>query len=298
MIQTKPPLIDEFLNSLESSTSTQYRRDLERFIEFANYAAIESIPIGICIQYRASMAELAPNTVNRRLNSVRSYFEFLKRYGSLPSNPMDAVQRVPVHRFEPTNGMTDDEVRRILSSIDLDSEAGRMHYAVLTVMLHLGLRRSEVCKLRIEDISTQDGIETLRIHGKGGKQRILPIPNQVHSAIAMYLLARGSIRGTREPLFSSSRISDFNSEILPLHSQTVAQIFKSACKKAGITKRLSAHSCRVSAISNALTNGASLENVMQMGGWKSLNMVILYDRRMKDIKNSAVWAVDYSRGKK
>lgn len=297
MIQLKPPLIDEFLNSLNSSTSSQYRRDLERFIEFTNHAPIESIPIGVCIQYRASMHSYAPNTANRRLNSVRSYFEFLKRYGSLQFNPMDAVQRIPVHRFEPTNGMTDDEACRILAGIDRESSAGMLHYAVLSAMLYLGLRRSEVCKLCIDDIQTQDGIGTLRIQGKGGKQRILPIPNSVHEAIQAYMsYARASIRDVREPLFTSSKIG--NSEKVPLHPNTILQIFKSACKKAGITKRVSPHSCRVTAVSNALENGAPLLNVMQMGGWSSLDMVLLYDKRRTDIKNSAVWSVDYSRGKK
>ena len=288
MIQTKPPLLDEFLNSLNHSTSLQYKRDLERFIEFANYVPIESIPMALCLQYKASMSQLSPNTVNRRLNSVRSYYEFLIRYGSMTANPMECVQRAK-GAYNPTNGLTNDETIRIL-----ELTTNPMHSAVLHCLFYLGLRRSEVCKLRIDDLSTNQTDSTIRIQGKGGKQRILPIPSVVFESISKYLTTRTSIQNTSEPLFITSKVPLYGT-FKPLHPQTIAQIFKSACYRANINKRVSPHSARVTAVSNALENGANPVYVQEMGGWSSMNMLLIYDKRRKEIKNSAVWSVDYGR---
>ena len=325
MIQSKPPLLAEFLNSLNHSTSLQYKRDLERFIEFTNYVPIESIPMGLCLQYKASMSQLSPNTINRRLNSVRSYYEFLIRYGSMTANPMECVQRAK-GAYNPTNGLTNDETNRILSMT-----ANPMHSAVLHCLFYLGLRRSEVCKLCIDDLSTNQTDSTIRIQGKGGKQRVLLIPLIVANAIQVYLSSRAhSIRNTSEPLFvttkkpkvplsgtfdnsqhlenaslacasihntkrHSKNSTEFEPSPNPLHPQTIAQIFKSACHRANINKRVSPHSARVTAVSNALENGANPVYVQEMGGWSSMNMLLIYDKRRKEIKNCATRMVNYGK---
>ena len=287
MIQVNPPLLDEFLNSLGHSTSIQYRRDIERFSEFTNHQPIESIPMALCLQYKASMAELAANTVNRRLNSVRSYFEFLRRYGSLQVNPMTVVNRAK-GAFNPTNVLDDDEVNRIL-----ETTTNPMHLAVLGCLFYLGLRRSEVCKLRILDMSSSGIHSTLRVQGKGSKQRMLPIPSNLQTMIQNYLYSsRGSIWVVDEPIFISG-LNEGKDQKIPLHSNTITQIFKAACRRAKITKRVSPHSARVTAVSNAIENGANLSYVQQMGGWSTLDMVSIYNRRKEELKNSATYKINY-----
>jgi site-specific recombinase XerD len=91
------------------------------------------------------------------------------------------------------------------------------------------------------------------------------------------------------PLFTSSQGSGEK----PLAKETVNQIFKRYAKKAGLPADVSPHSARATAVSNALENGATVLQVQYMGGWSNMNMVLRYDRRRQEIKNSAVWKVKY-----
>ena len=281
----KPKLIDEFLGSQSESTAIQYRRDLERFFEFINYKSIESISIQDCILYKATLVNLAPNTRNRRLNTVKSYLKFNQRYGDLKTNPMECLPSSKIERFNPTQGLSNAEVESIL----IACKENPMHSAILSMLFYLGLRRSELCKLRIEDLNSDGELSTLRVQGKGGKQRMLPIPSVVSSALQLYLsLARASIREASDPIFTSNRARIKNS---PLTPDAILKIFKKYSSH--LNKRISPHSARVTAVSNALENGANPVYVQQMGGWSSMDMILLYDKRRKDLKNSAVFKINY-----
>src|SRR5581483_4900607 len=149
----------------------------------------------------------------------------------------------------------------------------RMHHAILMVLFHLGLRRAELVGLRTSDLFEQEGIRVLRIRGKGDKERILPIPPHVAKSIETYLEFAKKVLTIDQPLFSPVKNNVTKKKDKPLHPNAVAYIVKNYAELAGVTYRVSPHSARATAVSNALDNQAPHRAVQHMAGWSSPLMV-------------------------
>lgn len=291
------PYILEFLATLNSeNTRRVYRTDLEAFREFLirnalPFEAIQPEYIGLFREYYKNGRALS--SVNRMLGCLKTYFHYLIVRGVLSRNPAELIKYYPSPDYTATEGLTDSEAFRVLSAVEGESTTALMHRAVLSVLFHMGLRRAEVCALKVSSLGADSGVATLTVLGKGNKMRELPIPEHTFQAIQKYLLARKYTGGEDSPLFTSTT----SEQDKPLATETIYKIFKTYAKKAGIEKTVSPHSARATAVSNALENGASVLEVQQMGGWSNMNMVLRYDRRRQAIKNSAVWKINYGGAK-
>lgn len=292
------PIVDTFLNQHTVLTAKAYRSDLKSFALFLG-GKVDSLselkPMHVHMFRNALNFTHAKLSVNRKLAAVKSYLHFLCVNELLERNAAESVEGYSQNSYIPTEGLSDAEVGSILSSIPLNTETGRMHSAVLHTLFYMGLRRAEVCSLTVDSLGGRVGIPTMSIVGKGDRTRLLPIPDPVFTALKLYLehptsRAR-SIREAKTPLFHSSLKNSNGGK--PLHHNSITKMFQTYCKKAGITKKVSPHSARVTCVSNALENGASVIQVQALGGWNSLEMVSRYDRRRQELKNSAVYAVNY-----
>jgi integrase/recombinase XerD len=182
------------------------------------------------------------------------------------------------------------EVNAVLSSIAVDSDAGVMHHAALSILLYLGLRAAELRSLTLESLGKDRDVHTITIDGKGNRKRIIPLPAEVILSLDRYLrsYARASIR---EALFTATNRKDGK----PLSHEALTKIVKKYSRLAGISKTISPHSLRATCVSNALENGASMVQVQYLAGWKSSAMIQRYDKRSSILKNSAAYAVNYNK---
>jgi len=166
-------------------------------------------------------------------------------------------------------GIGAGDAKALLASCDRRSALGRRDYALLVVLLRLGLRRSEVAGLRLDDIDWRAGEVVVR--GKGAREDRLPLPADVGEAIAAYL-RRGRPQGDRREVFLRAR-----APYGPMASGTVASTVRRACRRAGIAE-VGSHRLRHTVACQMVAAGVPLVQIAQVLRHHSLQTTAVYAR--------------------
>lgn len=268
---------EKFL-SIQSSETTrkQYESVLRLYESYCRESGSIWNSIDTVNMYTAYLRreKVALNTIKNRLACIRSYFEYCKI-------SIEEFPNIKGDVYTPTNGLTDDEVQRILTCIP---KTESMHTALIRLLLYTGIRRSEAAGIKFGDIQKHDSVYVLTVIGKGNKIRHVPLQNEVMEYIYSY--APEVYAKKDKPLFSIDGIN-------PIHPNTIYNLVLKYSKLAGIDKKITPHSFRVTAVTNAISNGSNLIDVQAMGGWSNLDMVTRYDRSHKLLKNSAALKINY-----
>ena len=195
-----PTCVDDFLsaNDFSHHTVKAIKADLRKFINwFVNANGerfdITRITVRDVADFREHMARVQRQsvaTVNRALVTTRRFLRHLVQSGALSANPAEAVKELRRMPILP-KGLSTSEVRKILREIEIrqDRKAG----ACIGLMLHAGLRASEVVGLELDDVTVapRSGQVVCR-HGKGNKQRIVPLSVEARRVVQAYLETRPS----------------------------------------------------------------------------------------------------------
>lgn len=292
-------IVAEFLTNFTSPhTRRAYRNDLSKF--FSAYPGIQH-PQELTIQHFIAFRDqltaqgASPATVNRTLSSVKSLMDWCVQEGLIRINPAAAVRVPKATVTTPTLPFTDDEVVKILE-LPVKTYSDKLYQTMLTLLFHLGLRCSELVKLKVSDITYDRETCTLRVYGKGDKVRYLPITPAVQNVLREYLfnfeLSYGLPLQASDYLFQANGLEKSSK---PMNTSTVYRVVERAAKRVGISKRVSPHSCRATAISHLLEKGVSPRDVADMAGHSSIQTTVgSYDKKRDSLKNSAAWKVDYS----
>jgi integrase len=166
-------------------------------------------------------------------------------------------------------GISRADARALLDCCDRRRALGRRDYALLLVLLRLGLRRGEVAALTLEDIDWRAG--ELVVHGKGGREDRLPLPADVGAAIAGYL-RRGRPASARRELFLQAR-----APYAPIAAGTVASTVRRACRRAGIPE-VGSHRLRHTMACEMVGAGVPLVRIGQVLRHRSLQSTAIYAR--------------------
>lgn len=190
-------------------------------------------------------------SARRVVNALRSFLRYLHVEGMTAGQLAPAVLSVPGWRASapPRWPLTAKEVTRLLSSFDRRSHLGRRNYAMVMLMLRLGLRAAEVAALDLQDVDWRQG--EVMVSGKGHRQDRLPVPIEVGRAIAAYC-ERGRSRIGDDTLFLRGRAPYGR-----LSSDAVSAVVRSAGARVGISG-VGAHQLRRTAACEMLQAGASL----------------------------------------
>ncbi|MCT4642887.1 MAG: tyrosine-type recombinase/integrase [Bacteriovoracaceae bacterium] len=298
--------IEHFLNQfISDQTKRAYLRDLNDYFNFLKTADV-SITHPCQIEghhfqfYRDDLIEkgLASATINRKLVAIRSFVKWSMALRLIEYNPLDVVKLPKVQTKDPTIAFDDEEVVRMIQSVDTSTKKGAMHKLVLTMLFSLGLRRSELCHIKIKDVFKQRSHVVLEIRGKGDKTRLLPLPNAVIHAITEYSSSMANFGVNFEPDDYLIQSSLKNKNIKPIDGSTIYRIVEKYAKLCEINKRVSPHSCRATAISHLLdTQKTPIRDVAIFAGHSSITTTQRYDKRTQNLDNSAAYDIDYT-GKK
>lgn len=306
---------------LSAHTKRAYERDLKEFHFYLKkahlYDSWQLLGPAEIAAYRDDLISrnFAKATVTRKLAVLKSFYSWTIAQGYMQRNPADTVRSFPQSQDSTTGFLTEEQVYQLLSYLDRLDTVSRLsnHLARIgiTLLLMLGVRRSEACQLRFEDIVLMGDIWTLRVQGKGGRDRNLPIAPLLVEALEDWFRRRhpeecppvGFVespaswldflkRRSKEPILISTMATHFTK---PLSDSELARIVRKHCLKAGIPFRVSPHMLRSTAITHALDQGATHRGVQQMAGWTSPLMISRYDKKRMDPKYSAVHQLRYAR---
>jgi integrase/recombinase XerD len=172
-------------------------------------------------------------------------------------------------RWSLPRGISAADAKALLGSCDRRTAIGRRDYALVVTLLRLGLRRSEVAGLRLEDIDWRAGEVVVR--GKGAREDRLPLPADVGEAIAAYL-QRGRPHGDRREVFLRAR-----APYGPIASGTVASTVRRACRRAGIAE-VGSHRLRHTVACEMVAAGVPLVEIAQVLRHHSLQTTAVYAR--------------------
>ncbi len=292
-------------NQRSLHTKRAYEGDLRQFISYLRAEKMAGDSFDTLLAFREWLvrpeheggAGLARISANRKFATVRAFLGWLQARGKVKENPSLWIKNFRAKTESPTQGFSDREVAHMLEMPNRGCSSGMMHSVILHLLFYLGLRRGELVALKASHVGWarmgEHNIMTLRVPGKGDKERILPLPPKTQAILEKYIERKKIRLESEEYLFSPVRNNVTKIKSRPIATQAVYYIVKKYARMAGVDRRVSPHSCRATCISNALDHAASHRSVQQMAGWSSPLMIERYDKRRTALQESAVHAVEY-----
>lgn len=205
-------------------------------------------------------------SISRKIASVRTFFEYLMRNGVIKKNMAKHVptpqgeKRLPVF-------LTVDEVVKLLETPGTDTPLEARDSAILELLYSSGLRVSELTGINLQDLDLK--AMSVKVLGKGSKERMAPIGSKAVDAITKYLHGRLELKPRGDFLFVNSRGGR-------LTTRSVDRIIKKYAAVAGIPKNISPHVLRHTFATHLLGGGADLRAIQEMLGHKSLSTTQRY----------------------
>jgi site-specific recombinase XerD len=196
-----------FANINNPRTRRAYRIDIREFMGFVGIGRPEEFRTATRAHVLAWRKDLegrvlSGTTIRRKLAALSSLFEHLCDANAVTHNPVKGVKRPKVESYEgKTPALGDGQARALLDAPGVETEKGKRDRAILSVLLYHGLRREELCTLKVRDIHPRRGVPHLRVHGKGGKVRYLPLHPGTAELVTDYLEAAGHGEGLGGALF-------------------------------------------------------------------------------------------------
>lgn len=275
------PEVAEFLQYLTAekglslNTRQAYERDLEQFTTFAR---VKKLSIATVSQddVRAFLAHLrgrdiAPRSLARKVSTLKQFFQFLLREGAVKANPAELLTIVVKTKRLPKH-LSVDEAFRLIESAKPSSPEGVRDRALMEMWYATGCRVSELAGLRVQDVDWTGGL--VRILGKGGRQRWVPLTQEALVAATRYKDVRHEwvrVVGLTdvENFFITPQARAFSRQMLWKWLQKYAAL-------AGIDRKIWPHMIRHSFATHVLAGGADLRTVQELLGHRSISTTEMY----------------------
>jgi site-specific recombinase XerD len=206
----------------------------------------------------------------RRASALRHFYDFAVGSQWRPDNPAMGLKGTKTPRRLP-KPMTEEQLERLLSSIDTSQPAGRRDKACFELIYGSGLRISELAGLKKGDL-VQDGEQgvSLRVMGKGSKERMVPMSGASAMAVAEHLRDRGAV-ALKDPLVAGPKGKALNPRLVQRH-------LKDLLLKAGIDTSFTPHKLRHSFATHLLAHGADIRIIQELLGHADLSTTQIYTK--------------------
>lgn len=260
--------------SLRPVTVESYLSDISKLAAFLGNGddVLLSATIDDLREFLSSLSDvgICARSQARILSSLRSFYGFLRLDGFISDDPTELLVSPKIGMHLP-DVLTLQEIDDIINAIDLSKGEGQRNRAMIEVLYSCGLRVSELCALRMSDLYLPERF--VRVTGKGGKQRLVPLSERAVAEIEAYFPDRDRIeikRGYEDYLFISERLKK------PLSRITLFHIVKELVLAVGIKKNVSPHTFRHSFATHLLEGGANLRVIQAMLGHESISTTEIY----------------------
>ncbi|MFY8111878.1 MAG: site-specific tyrosine recombinase [Flavobacterium sp.] len=260
---------------LSANTIANYTLDIERLCLFLAEQRISESPITVTdetVQFfiYAVSKEVNARSQARIISGLKSFFSYLIFEDYRVDNPMELIESPRLGRKLPDT-LSVDEIDDLISAIDLSSNEGERNRAMLETLYGCGLRVSELVGLKISDLFFEEGF--IKIHGKGNKDRFVPIGEVAQKYITIY---KETVRvqlpiqkGFEDTLFLNRRGRQLTRAMVFTIINRLADLIE-------LNKKISPHTFRHSFATHLLENGADLRSIQLMLGHESITTTEIY----------------------
>lgn len=272
-------LIQNYLEylSIERSFSPRtidaYRHDLNKFVEFFESIGKTDILAVTKEDVRRFLAQRAQTngavTRARKLSAIKSLFKYLDREGIILANPVSGIEAPKLPEKEPTY-LTQAEHQNLVATVKRTATPFYLtrDLAIILLLLGTGIRLSELVGLTLDRVNLEHSGRTIKVKGKGNKERIIPLTDELVAALERYLKTRPDVSSNH--LFIS-RLGD------ELHSRSVYGLVKKYLNATGIKKnKMAVHSLRHTFGTSLMNNGVNIVNIQELLGHKKIETTRRY----------------------
>lgn len=281
--------VNDFLLFLETernysvNTIISYKEDIlsfERFITKEDLApdliSIHNDRIARNFISFLDINGFSKKTIARKVSSLRTFYKFLRSEQIVTTNHFTNI-KVPKASSRLPHEIKADEIEIMFNSIDKSKPLGIRNFTLLELLYGCGLRVSEACGLLIKDIDFKN--DEILIHGKGKKDRYVPMHEGVKSSLKEYIsYARNYLLGED----NQNRFVFINYKGTTLTPRGVRVILKKIIEKTGETFKISPHMLRHSFATHLLDNGADLRSVQELLGHENISTTQIYTHVSKE----------------
>ncbi|MCL2402640.1 MAG: site-specific tyrosine recombinase XerD [Coriobacteriia bacterium] len=270
-------------------TLEAYRRDIADFIQWADSLGrtrLEDVQRSDIDSYIAALKTgkqpLSANSIERRLSAINSFYKYLAREGFSVNSPVSQLARRKKDQRLP-NYLSIAQVEALFAALDPDLATnpalGLRNRAMVELLYSSGLRVSELCNLRIDQVNIDE--QFLRTMGKGSKERIVPLGAVALQWLERYLLQGRSALKPKRGLPATADEVFLTVKGKPIYRQAVYAVVRTAGEQAGI-KGLHPHVLRHTFATHLLNGGADLRALQEMLGHSDLSTTQVYTHLSKE----------------
>lgn len=257
-----------------SNTLDAYCKDLQKLFNYYSDEGIDfrTVTLEQLDQFAGQMREkgTSARSTARTLSGVRSFYRFLQLEKEIPNDPTALLESPQIGKHLP-EVLSLEEIEDIIGAIDASRPEGQRDRAIIETLYGCGLRITELCTLKISDLFLEDGY--IRVHGKGRKERLIPIGGQAISELRAWFAVRQGLKvapGEEDYVFISTTRGRHLSRI------SLFVFIKDYAQRAGITKNISPHTFRHSFATHLLQGGANLRAIQTMLGHEDIGTTEIY----------------------
>ena len=286
------PAIEAGKGYLAANTKRAYFRDWKDFFKVDDLGLVtQAMVAGITPDQVADFRDellakgLKPGTVNRKLTSIRAFFDQMIFRGVLAINPAHPklVRSPKKGNVKKMEALSPEEAKAFLKAIDRSTPEGRRDYALIMTDLHMGLRRSETISIRVEQFRTAEGKAYVVFRGKGEKERMVTVNRDLEEALAAYSKDRGQDPGYLFPGRDPQK---------PISGDMFWRIVRKYLAIAGIKKKVGTHGLRATFITHNIRVGTPLSEIQKTVGHSRGETTLGYARDLEAIKSKAPAAME------
>jgi integrase/recombinase XerD len=271
--------LDAFINmlwlekGLSQNTASAYQSDLTKFMLFCEANDLSSIidcDVDLVQSYLGLRLEqgFSQRSTARFLSSARAFYRYQIALNLCQSNPIDHVSNPKLPSYLPDT-LSENQVEQLLDAPSGDDPVQARDKAMLELLYATGMRVSELVNLQMHEVGMLQGL--IRVTGKGGKERLIPMGEQASECLQSYL------KNARPELMNKPTNTVFPSKRgLTMTRQTFWHRVKFYAKVAGITVKLSPHTLRHAFATHLLNHGADLRVVQMLLGHSDLSTTQIY----------------------
>lgn len=312
LTDTLADVLGHFLLSLRSpNTRRCYLRDVKDFLEFLDSKHIEVQRVSeitermlmtwqehlsqVHSRYVGSRKRVVQTSVARKLSTLSSLLDFALKRKLIDRNVADLLNRPKVKRESRTNAFTREEVRLVLGLCKerrdaLQAEGGRpyrswaLRHAVLGTLFSVGMRVDELCELRLGDIESTPEFTRLHMTAKGSESHAPIVHPDTAALLAAYVAEFRA--GAPADAFVFVRAQNMRTETR-LTQSAVYEMVTEVAKEAGITKRVSPHSCRATLATLLHNGGVPIGHIQDLLNHKQITTTALYVKKADELQDAA-----------